>query len=544
MKSKNYILFPILFGFWFIFVGASKPNQYKKVKKNQALINDVYRHLITNYVDDIDLDAFTKMSIDNMLMDLDPYTVFLENEERSGIEMLTKGKYGGVGIQIGRRDNVLTVISPMESSPAKRAGILAGDRVIKIDGNETIDMSMDAAAKLIRGEKGTHVILTIERFGENGWIDYSLTREDIKVNDVFYSGMLDDQTGYIRLTRFSKNSAKGVKKALRVLLDENMTGLIIDLRDNPGGLLNSAVDILDMFIDQGETLVWTAGKTRRSHRKYKSKSVPIISNDINVAVLINQGSASASEIVSGVIQDLDRGVVIGRPSFGKGLVQTVYKIDRERSLKITTAKYYIPSGRLIQKPGYLPEDILADTSGQDTLFETSGGRTVTGGGGISPDYYVTLYPSGPILSACYRAGIFFSFVQKNIQFYDTFDNVESDSSLISKFEEYVYSSNMDIMMKGESNYLDMRESLLALDSSDISIQGAVDILDQYFEQVAVTQFEREEKEITHRMLVEFADYYFGLEGRVKRSARKDKDILKAISILNDPLAYRDVFLPQ
>ena len=544
MKSKNYILLPILFGLWFIFVGASKPDQYKKVKKNQALINDVYRHLITNYVDDIDLDAFTKMSIDNMLMDLDPYTVFLENEERSGIEMLTKGKYGGVGIQIGRRDNVLTVISPMESSPAKRAGILAGDRVIKIDGNETIDMTMDAAAKLIRGEKGTHVILTIERFGENGWIDYSLTREDIKVNDVFYSGMLDDQTGYIRLTRFSKNSAKGVKKALRILLDENMTGLIIDLRDNPGGLLNSAVDILDMFIDQGETLVWTAGKTRRSHRKYKSKSVPIIPNNINVAVLINQGSASASEIVSGVIQDLDRGVVIGRPSFGKGLVQTVYKIDRERSLKITTAKYFIPSGRLIQKPGYLPEDILADTSGQDTLFETSGGRTVTGGGGISPDYHVTLDPSGPILSACYREGVFFSFVQKNKQFYDTFDNLESDSSLISKFEEYVYGSNMDIMMKGESNYLDMRESLLALDSSDISIQGAVDILDQYFEQVAVTQFEREEKEITHRMLVEFADYYFGLEGRVKRSARKDKDILKAISILNDPLAYRDVFLPQ
>ena len=544
MKSKNYILFPILFGFWFIFVGASKPNQYKKVKKNQALINDVYRHLITNYVDDIDLDAFTKMSINNMLMDLDPDTVFLENEERSGIEMLTKGKYGGVGIQIGRRDNVLTVISPMESSPAKRAGILAGDRVIKIDGNETIDMSMDAAAKLIRGEKGTQVILTIERFGENGWIDYSLTREDIKVNDVFYSGMLDDQTGYIRLTRFSKNSAKGVKKALRVLLDENMTGLIIDLRDNPGGLLNSAVDILDMFIDQGETLVWTAGKTQRSHRKYKSKSVPLIPNDINVALLINQGRASASEIVSGVIQDLDRGVVIGRPSFGKGLVQTVYKIDRERSLKITTAKYYIPSGRLIQKPGYLPEDILADTSSQDTLFETSGGRTVTGGGGISPDYHVTLDPSGPILSACYREGVFFSFVQKNKQFYDTFDNVESDSSLISKFEEYVYGSNMDIMMKGESNYLDMRESLLALDSSDISIQGAVDILDQYFEQVAVTQFEREEKEITHRMLVEFADYYFGLEGRVKRSARKDKDILKAISILNDPLAYRDVFLPQ
>ena len=544
MKIKNYIFFPILIAICFFFIGASKPDQYKKVKKNLSLINDVYRYLVTNYVDDIDLDAFTKMSIDNMLMDLDPYTVFLENEERNGIEMLTKGKYGGVGIQIGKRDNILTVISPMENSPAKRAGILAGDRVIKIDGKETIEMSMDAAAKMIRGEKGTHVILTIERFSENEWTDYSLIREDIKVNDVFYSGMLDDQTGYIRLTRFSKNSAKEVKKSLRELLDKNMASLIIDLRDNPGGLLNSAVDILDIFIDQDETLVRTAGKTKRSHRQYRSKSIPLIPNDINLAVLINQGSASASEIVSGVIQDLDRGVVIGRPSFGKGLVQTVYKIDRERSLKITTAKYYIPSGRLIQKPGYLPEDIMADTSAQDTIFETIGGRTVMGGGGISPDYHIKLDSFGPIFSACSRKGIFFSFVQKNKQLYDTFIDVESDSSLIAKFEEYVHDSNMDILMKGESNYLDMKDFFLALDSGHISIQGAIDILDQYFEEVAVTQFEREEAELKHRILVEFADYYYGIPGRMKRSLKKDKDVLKAISILHDPIAYKDIFLPQ
>ena len=184
-KRKRYIKILILLSVSLVLLAAYKRDIYKQVRKNQSLINDVYRHLVTNYVDDIDLDAFTKMSIDNMLMDLDPYTVFLENEERNGIEMLTKGKYGGVGIQIGKRDNILTVISPMENSPAKRAGILAGDRVIKIDGKETIEMSMDAAAKMIRGEKGTHVILTIERFTENEWTDYSLIREDIKVNDIF-----------------------------------------------------------------------------------------------------------------------------------------------------------------------------------------------------------------------------------------------------------------------------------------------------------------------------------------------------------------------
>jgi len=544
MKNKKYLFFSVILCFGILFAGSAKENQYKKIKKNLALINDVYKHLITNYVDDIDLDAFTKMSINNMLMDLDPYTVFLENEERSGIEMLTKGKYGGVGIQIGKRDNVLTVISPMENSPAKRAGILAGDRVMKIDDSETANLSMDAAAKLIRGERGTDVILTIERFGENEWIEYTLIREDIKVNDLFYYGLIDGQTGYVRLTRFSKNSAKEVKKALQSLMDQNMSGLIIDLRDNPGGLLNSAVDILDLLIDQGEMLVWTEGKTQRSYRKYKSKSNPIIPSHINIAVLINQGSASASEIVSGVIQDLDRGVIIGRPTFGKGLVQTVYKIDRERSLKVTTAKYYIPSGRLIQKPGYLPKDILADTTAQDTVFETRGGRTVTGGGGITPDYHIELKSPEPILSACSRQGVFFSFVQKNKQFYDNFDDVESDTTMISNFEQYLYAENMDILMRGESKYNDMKEFLMNLDSNNISIQGAMELVDQYFEQVAVTQFEKESDYLHHRLLVEFADYYYGIPGRVKRSAMEDKDILKAILILNDPIVYRDIFLSQ
>ena len=345
-----------------IFIGADKKDIYKKVRKNQALINDVYRNLILNYVDDIDLDAFTKMIINNMLYDLDPYTVYLEKEERSGIEMLTKGKYGGVGIQIGKREKVLTVISPMENSPAKRAGIISGDKIIKIDDKETEGLSMDDAAKLIRGEKGSNVVLSIQRVGESDLVEYNLTRENIKVKDISFSGMLDDQTGYIRLTRFSRNSDKEMKKALQKLLEQNMTGLVLDLRDNPGGLLNAAVNILDLFIDKGEMLVWTEGKTQKSKRKYQSKTDPIVPKDVNITVLVNQGSASASEIVAGTLQDLDRGVVIGRSTFGKGLVQTVFNIDKDRSLKITTAKYYIPSGRLIQKPGYLPDELLRNST--------------------------------------------------------------------------------------------------------------------------------------------------------------------------------------
>jgi len=544
IKRKRNIKILVLMSVSLVFLGAEKKDIYKQVRKNQSLINDVYRHLVTNYVDDIDLDAFTKMSINNMLLDLDPYTVYMENDERSGIEMLTKGKYGGVGIQIGRREKVLTVISPMENSPAKRAGIISGDKIIKIDDQDTEGLSMDDAAKLIRGKKGSQVVLSVQRFREADLIEFALTREDIKVKDISYSGMLDNQTGYIRLTRFSRNSDKEMKQALRELLEKNMTGLVLDLRDNPGGLLNAAVNILDLFIDKGERLVWTEGKTQKSKRKYESKTDPLVPSDLNVTVLVNQGSASASEIVAGTLQDLDRAVVVGRSTFGKGLVQTVFNIDKNRALKITTAKYYIPSGRLIQKPGYLPDDILADTTKQDSLFYTKGGREVSGAGGITPDHEVELGLGSPILSASWRQGLFFNYVQKHKIDYNSFEEVEADTTIMSQFEEYIYSSNLNIFMKGESNYLDMKDMLWELDSTDIQIQGAIEIMDSYFEQKSLTQFETESDKLYHWLLVEFADYFHGDEGRVKQSATQDKDIQKAIMILQDPVVFGKVFLPQ
>ena len=517
---------------------------YKQVRKNQSLINDVYRHIITNYVDEIDLDAFTKMSINNMLLELDPYTTYMEKEEKDGIEMLTKGKYGGVGIQIGLREKQLTVISPMDQSPAKRAGILSGDKIIKIDGQETEEFNIDDAAKLIRGKKGTEVVLSIQRYGEIELIEFVLTRETIPVKDISYSGMLNENTGYIRLTRFSRNSDKEMKSALENLLDNQMSDLIFDLRDNPGGLLNSAVSILDFFIEKGETLVWTEGKSQKLNRKYTSKTDPILPPDVNIAVLVNQGSASASEIIAGALQDLDRGIVIGRSTFGKGLVQTVFNIDRERAIKVTTAKYYIPSGRLIQKPGYLPDEILADTVKQDTIFQTKGGRTVSGAGGITPDYEVELDEITPLLSVSWRQGLFFNVIQKHKMNYSSIVEVEKDTSLIYSFEDYLHSNDLDIFMKGERNYLDMKDMLFELDSTSVQIQGALDILDSYFEQIAYKQFDKEKEKLNHYLLVEFADFFSGEEGRIKISSRKDKDIQQALSILNDPVAYERIFLPQ
>jgi carboxyl-terminal processing protease len=530
--------------FSFVAIAATKQDIYRKIKDSQRTINSVYKYLITHYVDDIDLEKFTKMSIDNMLSDLDPYTVYLVDDQKSNLDMLTKGKYGGVGIQIGKRDDVITVIAPTEDSPAKRAGIMAGDILIKIDGNDTKSMSMDDAAKLIRGKEGTYVILTIERFNEGVPLDFILTREDIPVKDVSYYGMLDETIGYIRLNRFSKNSAIEVEKAITSLSNNNLSSIVLDLRDNPGGLLNSAVSILDMFIEKDELLVWTAGKARQSNKKYFSKSDPIVSDDIQIAVLINGGSASASEIVAGVIQDLDRGIVVGRQSFGKGLVQTVYNLDRNKALKITTAKYYIPSGRLIQRDGYLPEEILADTVTADSLFETVGGRLVKGGKGITPDFVIENDERKPILFASLRKGLFFSYVQKNKHLYDSFEGVKNDPVLISKIENYIMSheEDLDIKLDGENNYLDARGKLMLLDSNDISITGAIDLLDSYFEEKAITQFDREKNDINEWMLMEFAKHFDGEQGRMSVSKTIDNDISKAMSILEDPFTYRDVFI--
>ena len=542
IKRNIKLLFIIVFSM--VAIAATRDDIYRKIKDSQRTINNVYKYLITHYVDDIDLEKFTKMSIDNMLSDLDPYTVYLVDDQKSGLDMLTNGKYGGIGIQIGKRDNVITVIAPTEDSPAKRAGILAGDVLIKIDGKDTESMSMDDAAKLIRGKKGTDVILTIERFNESELIDFTLTREDIPVKDVSYFGMLDESIGYIRLTRFSKNSHLEVEKAIKSLMGNDMKSIVLDLRDNPGGLLNSAVKILDLFIEKKELLVWTDGKARQSNKKYFSKNDPIVPNDIQIAVLINGGSASASEIVAGVMQDLDRGVVIGRKSFGKGLVQTVYNIDRNKALKVTTAKYYIPSGRLIQKSGYLPDELLADTVASDTLFETVGGREVKSGDGITPDYVIELENRNPILLACLRKGLFFSYVQKNKHMYDSFEDVNNDPILLDQLEEYImnHEEDLNIKLEGENAYLDTKETLMNLDSNDISIAGAIQLLDSYFEEKAITQFDRESKDIKDWLLMEFAKQFDGEKGRMKISQRIDEDITKAMDILDDPFTYREVFI--
>jgi carboxyl-terminal processing protease len=519
---------------------VSKADIFKQVAVNQKLINDVYKYIVTNYADEIDVEKFTRKSIRNILNDLDPFTVFMEPEEGEGIDLLTKGKYGGVGMEIGKRDGEITVVAPMADSPTMRAGIISGDVIVKIDTVVAKDMNLNDVARLIRGEKGTEVTLSIQRAGVDNVIKFTMIREDIKVKDVAYSGMLNDRIGYILLTRFSKNAAPGMKKAIDQLKEQKAEAIILDLRNNPGGLLKSSIDILDMFLLKGEKLLSTKGRTKGSNRTFFSKKDPVIGSDIKIAILINEGSASASEIVSGAIQDLDRGVIIGRRSFGKGLVQSVYQLDKERRLKMTTAKYYIPSGRLIQNPGYIDKDIINDVSEQDTLFATVKGRKVKGGGGIMPDYEVEVHKYGPLTRECWRQGILFTYVQKRKQNYSSFDEVLATEDLIEDFYVYLKEQDLDISIDGESNYNDFKAKLSSIDSTNAELNSAFEIIDGFFVEKEASLFDKESEDIRKWLLAEFANHYNGKEGRIQFTLQSDEYVEKAISILDDQVAYRNV----
>jgi len=527
-------------------LALTKSDTYRELARSQRLINEVYKSLITRYADRLDTEKFTKTVINNMLDDLDPYTVYMEEDEKEGLDLLTRGKYGGVGINLGERDKKLTVISPIDDSPAQRKGIIAGDIIVKIDGLLSKEMSLDDAASHIRGPKGTDVTLSIKRFGNEQLIDFVLTRDDVTVKDVTYAGMLDNETGYIRLTRFSKNSGPELRSSILNLQRDNARRIIIDLRDNPGGLLQSAIEILDMLLPKGELLLSTKGRLPEANKRYTARKKPIIEDDVKIAILINEGSASASEIIAGTVQDLDRGVIVGTSSFGKGLVQSVYGLDGsgKRSLKVTTAKYYIPSGRLIQKPGYINDELVVREDKEDSLFVTVGGRTVKGGGGITPDYEVVMPKSKPLLLECWRKGLFFSFAQERQHKYDIYEDALIDLDLMTDFKVFIDDHELDVITDGEKQFREARTKIVALDSTNMDLTHAFDFVETFIISREATLFDEEKDDLRRRLLLELVGIMKGTDFRIEESIKDDPVVTKAKEILQDPVAYSGLFKPK
>ncbi len=369
------------------------------VYQQARLFEDVLAHVADYYVDSIDERRLYQLAIDGMLDQLhDPYSVFLKRDDFKALNEATTGNYGGLGIQIEVRDGWITVVAPLPDTPAERAGIQTSDQIVGLDGRSTEGWKQDQAVKELRGEAGSVVELKVHRVGIEQPLTFKLTRAMIHVRSVQVSMMLDDKVGYVLLTPVSETSASELTEAVTGLLQKGMKSLVLDLRGNPGGLLDQGVAVSELFLDPGEEVVATRGRAPNSTRTYRDAK-PQPWPNVPVVVLANGGTASAAEIITGALQDHDRAVVVGTPTFGKGLVQSLWQLTPETALKLTTARWYTPSGRTIQRKSKNEEDQVAQVDaaelGRDTtkvdsslVFHTDHGRTVLGGGGIRPDVFI------------------------------------------------------------------------------------------------------------------------------------------------------------
>ena len=536
--KKASIILMVLVACFFGILRSQQLDVYRDIARSQQQIMTVYKYLLTEYVHELDVQKLTSRIIKSMLENFDPYTEYYEEKDLEDLAIKTDGEFSGVGLQIYMYEDQLTVVGPIEGSPASRAGIFTGDEIMNIDGEATKGLELKEATNKIRGDKGTDVILTIKKPITGETEDYTITRDVITIKDIPYYGMANPEVGYLRITNFSNNTPGETRDALISLMGEGAENIIIDLRDNPGGLLSSSLDILDLILPKNMEMVSTKGRKGRSLKNYKSLNNAFLPNSIDIAVLINGGSASASEIVAGVLQDHDRAVVLGDQSFGKGLVQTVIGINQDTALKITNSKYYIPSGRSIQKREFIDEELIADGAlAADSLFQTMAGRSVLGGGGISPDITVKDEGSYPLAASILRNGGYFRFVQQSSDQYASLDEVMADKSLMKNFKTFINDNDIEGYVDGEEDLEIAKEKLSKEDKDNIFLKNAFSVIERQIDKTQLEMFETENDVIKRMILGEFAFYYDGNDGKYELYLKDDKVVIKALEVLLDDSVY-------
>lgn len=514
-----------------------------RIAKNFDIFFSLYRELNTFYVDEVDPDKVIKSGIDNMLKTLDPYTVYYPESEADEFKIMTTGKYGGIGSLV-RGNGDYTVINEIyKGFPADKAGMKAGDVLKKVDGISLKGFSTDKVSEKLKGDPGTDIAITIERNGKE--TDYLLKRERIAIPPVPYFGMIDSKTGYIRFTSFTQDCIDQVKNALVSLKANNPEQIILDLRGNPGGLLTEAVDIVNLFVGPGNEVVSTKGKVKQFDESFKTTKAAV-DDKIALAVLINRSSASASEIVAGAIQDLDRGIIVGQRSYGKGLVQITRPLSYNTQLKVTTAKYYIPSGRCIQardfshpnedgSVGIIPDSLIS-------VFKTRNGRLVKDGGGIAPDVEILPGTLSQISAELYLRNYIFDFATgyywshpelKSAQDFSFTDKDYDDFRAFLINRKFSYKTGTEetlgdlISNARKEKYYDMHKDLFDALAKDLS-----HTLDQ-----DLASFR---DEITEMIEDEIISRYFYEEGAIAWTIKKDEQVNRALQVLNNKEEYNSV----
>ncbi len=539
----------VSFGWFFNDSVANEDEIYYKIDKGLFYLKEVFETITRNYVDELDPEGMSRSAIEGMLKDFDPYTVFFEDPGSHQMQMITRGKYGGVGMEIGIQNGRITVIAPMEDTPAMRAGIQAGDVILEIDGEPVQDMSLEEASRKLRGKVGTEVSLVVERPGVDEPISFHLVREEIILKDVTYYSFVEPGTAYFRLSAFSDKAARELKDAIRDLAAQApIERVILDLRGNPGGLLTSAVEVANVFLPPGKLVVSTRG-AHETENKFYTREQPLLPHQ-PLVVLVNGSSASASEIVAGAIQDLDRGVLVGETTFGKGLVQKVYPIDKisQAYLKITTAKYYTPSGRSIQKEDYKKNRaVFIDLSDSVEYnpkinYYTRNGRVVHGGGGIHPDIEVGDIEYDRLLQNLIGKGFFFRFAVDYLTRHPELKEqgaVKVDDRMVEAFRAFLAREEFQYEIEGErelQKFLEVaREKQYDRDMVDL-----VAVAYQKLELEKEKQFARDEQQIRRLLSAEFAETIGGSRARIESMLSYDHQLSKAIQVLHNMNQYQEI----
>lgn len=442
MKHKRFAAIAIAVIGTTVLMMSFTDEYYYKINKSFEVFGAVFREVANNYVSDVDPEDLMADGINGMLSSLDPYTVFIDEDHTDDIDFITNGAYVGFGITVGVRDSMLTIVGVHDGFSAGRQGIRIGDRLLRIDTSNVLYMTNDDLKRYTSGKAGSKAEVFVLRDGVSDTLHFQLTREEIRVNNISYSGVVFDSIGYIKLDRFSRRTGDEVRVALGELIHrDGVKSIILDLRGNPGGLLEAAVSTCEAFLAPGAQIVTTRGRGFREDRVYKSVSRPIDSN-IPLAVLIDGYSASASEVVAGAVQDLDRGVIVGERSFGKGLVQSIFDMPYKTNLKMTTAKYYTPSGRCIQKIEY--DKKKKTPHERDNYFYSLNGRKVVESKGIEPDSSVTNETFPEFVTELLKNDMFFGFASEYTSRISSLPrNFEVDDRVLEQFIKYVESKEID-----------------------------------------------------------------------------------------------------
>ncbi|MCF8260498.1 MAG: PDZ domain-containing protein [Melioribacteraceae bacterium] len=534
-KLATLVILLIAAGFTF-----SQSDFYFQIAKSIDLFGRVYKEIAVNYVDTIEPEKLMVEGIKGMLTSLDPYTNYISESQQKDLDVITKGKYGGIGATVGLRNDKITIVDVLEGYSAQRQGLLIGDRIIKVDDVELSKKNYDDLGKYLKGKPGSNVKVIVERDGELQNLIFDLVREEIVIKNLPYYGFVPVESNnvYLKLSSFSRTAGEEIKEALIELKNQKeIKSIVLDLRGNPGGLLEAAIDISQKFLKKNDLIVTVKGRDGNTRKEYFARQEPL-AGDSKIIVLIDGGSASASEIVAGAIQDHDRGIILGTKSFGKGLVQTVVPLSMNSSLKITTAKYYTPSGRCIQKIDYSKDNEvieLADSILTDDFY-TENKRLVHSAGGIEPDTVVTSGINEDLVSSLLAQGMFFKFVSK----YYPQETIEADSdkwdNIYLEFKNYLIKEDFKLLNRESRLLAELIDEMKKDDYSEDILTSAVN-LERQLEKNAEELIDGNQYYILSRLKEEIAARVNGRRGRVESALDGDQQFLTALKIFENDSTY-------